>query len=87
MPRELAALPAGSRLTDYISLGVLAKTFPLARVQRILGVTGKASVRQRALPAHVMVYYVIALALYMQVAYRWLYPTLETGGHGPSLMP
>lgn len=70
MPRERAVLPAGSRVTDYISLGVLAKTFPVDRVQRILAATGKASQRQRALPAHVMVYYGIALALYMQVATR-----------------
>ena len=32
--------------------------------------TGKASLRQRDLPAHVVVYYVIALALYMQASYR-----------------
>src|SRR3989304_1044234 len=70
MPRERATLPAGSRLTDYISLGVLAKTFPRDRVQGILDVTRTTSVRQRALPAPVMVYYVIALALYMGVAYR-----------------
>jgi len=70
MPRELATLPPGSRVTDYISLGVLAKTVPLDRVQQVLGRTGTASVRQRALPAHVMVYYVIALGLYMQVATR-----------------
>ncbi len=70
MPRERATLPAGSRVTDYISLGVLTKTFPLPRIQAILAATGTASVRQRALPAHVMVYYVIALALYMPVATR-----------------
>ena len=38
-------------------------------VHRILRETGRASQRQRNLPAHVMVYYVIALALYMQVSY------------------
>ena len=27
MARTVAALPAGSRITDYISLGVVAKTF------------------------------------------------------------
>ena len=70
MPRERATLPAGSRLTDYISLGVLAKTFPRDRVQGILDATRTSSIRQRALPAPVMVYYVIALALYMGVAYR-----------------
>ena len=29
MSRTVATLPAGSRITDYISLGVVAKTFPL----------------------------------------------------------
>ncbi len=70
MARTLAELPKGSRITDYISLGVIAKTFPLRKVQAVLKATGKASVRQRDLPAHVMVYYVIALALYMQSSYR-----------------
>ncbi len=35
-----------------------------------LAKTEKASIRQRELPAHVVVYYVIALALYMQSSYR-----------------
>ena len=70
MPRTAAELPAGSRITDYISLGVLAKTFPLGKIQEILGKSGKASIRERELPAHVVVYYVIALALYMQSSCR-----------------
>ena len=70
MARTLAELPSGSRLTDYISLGVIAAKFPLARVHDILRETEKTSERQRDLPAHVVVYYVIALALYMQVSYQ-----------------
>ena len=70
MARTLAELPKGSRITDYISLGVIAKTFPLEKIQAILTETGKASKRQRDLPAHVVVYYVIALALYMRSSYR-----------------
>jgi len=70
MARRLAELPKGSRITDYVSLGVISKTFPLGKVKEILDRTGRASQRQRDLPAHVMVYYVIALALYMQVSYR-----------------
>jgi thymidylate kinase len=70
MARTLAALPAGSRITDYISLGVIAKFFPLERVRGVLESTGRASVRERDLPAHVVVYYVIALALYMRSSYR-----------------
>jgi hypothetical protein len=60
-----AGLPAGVRLSDHISLGVIAKTFPPERVRQILAETGTASERERDLPAQVMVYYAIALALYM----------------------
>src|ERR1035441_9232258 len=70
MARTLAALPAGSRITDYISLGVVTKTFPPERIRAVLAAKGKQSLRQRDLPAHVVMYYVIALALYMQSSYR-----------------
>ena len=48
----------------------MAKTFPLDKIHTALAATGKESVRQRDLPAHVVIYYVIALALYMQSSYR-----------------
>ena len=70
MVRTVATLPAGARITDYISLGVIAKTFPLTTVRSVLAASGKASLRERDLPAHVVMYYVIALALYMQASYR-----------------
>ena len=70
MSRSSRTLPAGTRVTDHISLGVIAKTFPLARIESILADTGAASQRQRDLPAHVMVYYAIALALYMTASTR-----------------
>jgi len=49
---------------------VIAKTFPLEKIRAVLAATGTASVRERALPAHVMVYYVVAMALYMQSSCR-----------------
>jgi hypothetical protein len=70
MARTVAELPAGSRITDYISLGVIAKFFPRDKVDAVLKRTGRASIRERDLPAHVVVYYVIALALYMRASYR-----------------
>jgi len=70
MARTVAELPSGTRITDYISLGVLAKTFPMTTIEAILRNTGRAGIRQRDLPPHVVVYYVIALALYMQSSYR-----------------
>jgi hypothetical protein len=70
MARTVAGLPAGSRITDYISLGVIARYFPAEKVHSILNETKRTSMRQRDLPAHVVVYYVIALALYMRSSYR-----------------
>ena len=70
MARTLAELPPGSRISDYISLGVLARRFPRSTVDRVLRRSGSAGRRRRDLPAPVMVYYVIAMALYMQVSYR-----------------
>ena len=70
MARTVAELPKGTRITDHISLGVLTKTFPLDRVIAVIAAAGKTSRRQRDLPSHVVLYYVIALTLYMQVSYR-----------------
>lgn len=70
MARTVAELPAGGRITDYISLGVVAKYFPVEKIHDVLKQTNRASVRERDLPAHVVVYYVIALALYMRSSYR-----------------
>ena len=70
MSRTASELSAGPRIADYISLGVVASAIPRAVVDEVLAETGKASQRERELPAHVVVYYVIALALYMQVSYQ-----------------
>ena len=70
MARTVAELPKGSRITDYISLGVLNTMIPRTAVDAALQASSRQSIRQRDLPAHVMVYYVIALALYMQSSYR-----------------
>ena len=51
-------------MSDHISLGVIARAFPPDRVRQVVAETGKASERERDLPAHVIVYYAIALALY-----------------------
>src|SRR6185436_5949449 len=56
-----AGLPAGVRLSDHISLGVIARAVPPERVRQVLAETGKASERERDLPAPVMVYYCSAI--------------------------
>lgn len=70
MARTAAKLLGGSRISDYITLGVVAKLFPKDRVDVILRETGRSSIRQRDLPAHVVVYYIIALALFSQASCR-----------------
>src|SRR5438270_11226582 len=79
MARVPAGLPAGVRLSDHVSLGVIARTFPLEEVRRVLAETGKASERERDLPAHVMVYYAIALALYTTSGTREVLRCLREG--------
>jgi hypothetical protein len=90
MARSIAELPHGTRITDYISLGVLTTRVPLSQVKSVLQARGKASRRQRELPAQVVVYYVICLALFMQVSYREVLRCLLEGlawlrGAGQSL--
>jgi hypothetical protein len=56
----------GDRLTDLVNIGVLTTRFPLDQIHEVLRDSRKASKRVRDLPAHVMMYYVIALSLYVR---------------------
>jgi len=88
MARTTAVLSTGSRVTDYVSLGVIAKTFQRDQIDAVLAATGRSSQRERDLPAHLVIYYVIALALYMQCSYREVLRCLLEGVQwlmGPSV--
>jgi hypothetical protein len=69
MARTPARLPNGSRLSDHVTLGVLTTTVPAGLIDAVLADTGRQSRRQRQLPARLVVYYVMALALYAQASY------------------
>src|ERR671928_347158 len=69
MTRASAGLPHGPRISDHVTLGVLTSTVPAGLVDAVLADTGRQSRRQRQLPARLVVYYVIALALYAQASY------------------
>ncbi len=43
MACTVAELPPGARITDYISLGVLPKTFPVSSIGAVLSKTGSAA--------------------------------------------
>ena len=62
---------AGGRLTDWVSLGVLASSVPRDAVDEAVAVTGKqARRRDGKLPPHVVVYLVMALALFADDDYE-----------------
>lgn len=62
---------AGGRLTDWISLGVLASSVPRDAVDGAVTAAGKAARRSDGkLPPHVMVYFAMALALFADEDYE-----------------
>jgi hypothetical protein len=62
--------PAAVRLTDRISLGVLAEVFPRDVIEDVLAETGRREQRSRLLPAHVMVRFCQAMCLFFDDDYE-----------------
>lgn len=67
------------RLTDRISLGVLIRLFPRDLVDEVVAESGRKEQRSRLLPAHVVVYYVLALGLYFGESYEEVMRRLVQG--------
>lgn len=70
MARQKAELPAGARLADYLTVGFLAMNCPLDKVRQVLVANDAHSKRRRGLPHEVLVYFVMAMVLYANVAYE-----------------
>ena len=70
MSRTQAVLPGGPRLSDYLSIGVIAQVYPIAAVREALASCSRGSRRRRDLPAEAMMYYVVALGLFRSVSAR-----------------
>jgi len=66
-------------LTDHISVGVLTRVFPPSLVDGVVAEASKAERRHRLLPARVVVYYVIALALFADSSYEEVMRQLVEG--------
>ncbi len=64
---------------DLIGFGFLAAFFPVALVDRVLLEVGRLERRVRLLPSRVVVYYVLAMALYAGEGYRELFRLLVEG--------
>ena len=61
---------------DALSIGAFTQVFPIKNVKAVLKQTGTKSKRERLLPNHVVVYYVLAMTMMMTGSYqevmRWL---------------
>lgn len=68
MARTPAILGSGMRLTDQVSIGLLARTYPRSAIDSALDRSGLPPGRNRLLPVHVVVYYVLALGLFMEAS-------------------
>jgi hypothetical protein len=55
---------------DCLSVGAFAEAFPIRTVKSVLRQTGKDSKRERLLANHIVVYYVMSMAVIMTASYR-----------------
>ncbi len=80
MPRAGWVKPQGDqRLSDHISIGVLTRVFPPDVVDAVIAETGRGERRRRLLPARVVVYYVLAMALFSESSYEEVMRQLVEG--------
>ncbi|WP_427004936.1 IS4 family transposase [Pseudarthrobacter sp. H2] len=80
MARSGWVTPEGpERLSDHVSLGVLTRVFPPDVVDAVIGRTGAREQRNRLLPSRLMVYYVMALALFSAGSYEEVMRSLLAG--------
>jgi Insertion element 4 transposase N-terminal/Transposase DDE domain len=62
-----------------VALGVLTRTFPPSLVDEVVAAVGKGEQRQRLLPARLVVYYVLAMALFSESSYEEVVRNLVEG--------
>ena len=67
------------RLSDLVSVGVLTRVFPAPLVDEVIAELGRTEVRSRSLPARVMAYFAIGMALYSEGSYEDVLSQLSDG--------
>lgn len=78
--RAMRRTEPGVRLTDLVTLGALTQSVPPQMVDQVLQQTGRQSRRIRDLPAPLVTYLVIALALFRAEETREVLRLLQEGG-------
>jgi Insertion element 4 transposase N-terminal/Transposase DDE domain len=71
--------PTDSRLTDHVSIGVLTRVFPPDLVDGVVAEAERTERRHRLLPARVVVYFVLAMALFADCSYEEVMRQLVEG--------
>jgi hypothetical protein len=79
LPSGRCGLGHNLTVPDLVGLGFLAAFCPPARIDAILEETNRVEQRTRLLPSRLVVYYVLAMALYAREGYRELYRLLVEG--------
>ena len=80
MPRAGWRKPESDRrLSDLVSVGVLTRVFPPGLVDEVIAGAGRTEQRHRSLPARVMAYFSIGMALYSQGSYEDVLAQLTDG--------
>jgi hypothetical protein len=67
------------RLSDHVALGVLTRAFPPELVDAVIAEAGRGQQRSRLLPARLVAYYVLAMALFSQASYEEVMRNLVEG--------
>jgi hypothetical protein len=67
------------RLSDLVSVGLLTKVFPPEVVDEVIAAAGRTEQRSRSLPARVMAYFAIGMALYSDGSYEDVLAQLTDG--------
>lgn len=67
------------RLSDLVSIGLLSRVFPASVVDEVIAAAGRREQRSRALPARVVAYFSIAMALYADGSYEDVFAELSDG--------
>lgn len=70
MARTQQRFRLGIGIGERISIASICRSFDIGAIRQALEFTGRSSQRKRDLPAEVVVYYVIAMALFMHVNLR-----------------
>lgn len=71
--------PSDRRLSDLVSVGVLTKVFPSDVVDEVIAEAGRTEQRNRLLPARVVTYFAVGMALYSEGSYEDVFAQLTDG--------